>query len=1104
MDTNDIEHLFLSRPALIIGSRATSSAVQRSVIYQDAKRRADGIGFVESEATREDTYRFFDELRAWDRTKAEVIEKEILSRLSQIEASPDVKLLAAVNWSVIVSLSVDTCLEQAIQSRIDRTPSGRTMTVVSHPSTSVPIRSLPVIRLLGDHSSLDQTRRMALGASDLFLRRQTWHDLLARFADYAKNASVLILGLDERDNLTLECLATLISAKGPIPTRFVFVGPRQDSYDPTLLGVIRARAEVKQIDCSLQALCNAASKNNRAERSREIPSVVPSRFDALFSEFSDLVSLPITKLPEGFVAQERKIELCDALFRPLALDWRPYILDMDLKREQQQEVLAKAIELVDVAGKGNWPSISILGDAGVGKTTFLKRIALELAKKGMLVCWIRKRGVTAVMSAIKQFARKLREMISAEKVPPDVKVVFVIDDPISLDVNAGEIPVALESVGLPALTIVASRNSDDFSLVPTGKVGRQFSHIDVQLSYTLSEPEVRSLELFLVRNGIASSSDAAKSMVRAVPDRLARDILCSLWFLVPATKVQLEASLESEYLRLGSPRPAVESLASNVGSSAGIAKRAYEAVAVASSLDIPLPIEVLVRAVSAGSYQEWLEQYTLGKAVWGLLYDDFDPDDGVLLYRTRNQIVTDVLVRLIDGGIGHSGRYRVLKALLEACRDGGDVYRSFLTQVLVRRRERLAQFLTLKEGFDLYELAIEASPSDEGLLLHHQGIWVRTVGNDPEAAYQILQKALNVVVSDRSQGESRENIHVSMAAAIADKLEKREIDPDAALAAVQMHLAEARLKGDFDPHVPYLQARTLLQIARNSVKFPTTVESACKALSEIDRGLLSIGSAGRSHVRYFQGIERLLALQRSAWEMFKEDELEEISSDLERDGNLFGAELRARLLLRKATVSKKGSDYNIAMNSLDEVLSRTSAEPWQRQLGLREARAVTMIRWRITTPKGVIDWEKFRHDVEFLLRSPLYSVDPLWHYYRALALFHLGDITTAMSEFSSIRPLLRSHPNVGALRNFFLGKEGFPRQLQAEVHVSHGKRYASIPSLGIDAEAPECPGNLRDGDTAHCYLVFRLAGHRAYFGNPNDLSLEIIGDSDIGAFIHSR
>jgi hypothetical protein len=1090
MNLTSIEEVLSVRPAIIIGERSTAVAADRAALRATIISDAEKAGIEVRPEHRDSIGRFFDAIRASSKITAEQLERKYREGLTSLTQPVDLKHLAGVQWSAVVSICSDTTFEHAMQLRLDASPSSRTLTLISHPSTTIPARSTPVFRLLGDPSTSEPGRKVAVSTADYTLRKQCWQDLLSQFSDHAKNGAVLILGALQDSQLLHDCLATLVSLKGPIPKRFVFLEHPDGISDPTLLGMLQGRAEVISVKGTLQEFCAAAATSTRKPVQMPLELDASKRTQRVFADYSDAIGIPSITLPADFDPNRRGTELRDALFRPMALDWRPFLAAIDLKRDQLTAIRATIDDQLVTLKQGCWPVFALKGEAGVGKTTLLKRLAVDLAKSGTLVCWLKRRSAVGVVSVVREFCKKLKEAFRDEKaaIPP---IVFICDDPVALDVPAEDLVFAIESSGLPAATLFGIRNSDDLLVQFPVWNNPRFPYQEAQLDYQLGDVDLGHLESFLVLHQIAADKDAASRMVKTVPANRASDILCSLWYLVPDTKQQIEASLESEYFRLGSAGRVVESLAEQARSGADIARRAYEIVAVASSLDLAVPVEVLVRAVAAGSYSDWLEQFGYGQPLWGLLYDDFDIEQNTYSYRTRNLVVTEVLVRLIDQGMGHAGRYRVLKDLVSACRGGNELYRAFLAQLLVKRRAKLESFLYSEEGLELFDLAYEDGGTDAALMLHHKGLWLRHRGDDAAGAYALMEKALSLAAADQTQRESRENIHVSMAAAIADRLERGEIGAPDALESVRSHLAEARARGYFDTHVSYVLAKTLVRVARRSNEAQTTIESACKALSEVDRGLLAIGGSAKNLARNYQGIERLLEVQRSVVQLFSGENIRQISSALSGDAAAIAVELQARLLLREAANSGQGRRFNEIMELLDPAIAAISMEQWPRQLGLREVRALTMIRWRLSTTRGEVNWGVLQADVAVLLKSPQYSADAVWRYYHALATFHLNQVQLAMAEFSALRPLARHQPAANTMRNFLLGKEGHPHRLQGIFHRSHDRKYVSLSQLELDAEANEAPSHLKEGDTCHCYLAFRLTGIRAYFGDPKEQNLDL-------------
>lgn len=1093
----ELSELLSYKPALILGPRITTAASGIEALLQRAIDKSETHGFVVAVEMRTSAPHFFDALRIWNAQQAEIIERDYRNGLAALNPALDLGKIARINWSAVVSITQDFCLEQLIQTRLEKEAHSRTLTVISHPSTQVPARTLPVFRLLGDPSSTDSSKRVAISNADLAIRKQCWRDLLSQFSDAAKGATVFVVGIDETDPLLHDAMAALLSLNGPVPRKYVFLDAPNGLKSPILRSMLSTRAQTIQLQSSLLQFCQQAAEYTAIPVQVELGLDLPKQVEQIVAEYADVLAVPRITLPANFEPSQHMTELCDALFRPMSLDWRPFLADLDFIRDQSSEAKETASEAISLCGSRDvWPSLIVKGAAGVGKTTFLKRLALDLRRDSTLTLWIRRRPLRGLISVLKEFARKIKHSIGTDRTNAP-RIALFCDDPIALDLDPAELLFAFESVGFPVLTVFGLRDSDDLTGSLPSWVSDRFPVHELQVRYDLSEAELDRLEDFLVKHRIAESKQSANQMVATVPGSSAKDILCSLWYLVPQTKFQLESSLENEYIRLGSPRVLIESLADSAGTSTDIARRAYEMVAVGSYFDLPIPVEVLVRALAAGSYEEWLSQTSAGKPLWGLLYDDYDESLETFSYRTRNVVVTDVLVKLLNQGVGHAGQFRVLKALVAACEFGGPLYQSFLTSLLVGRRDRLAKLLTGAEGLQLFNMAVSQSSTNQGLLLHHQAIWMRDKGESAAGAYKVLEKALAIVAQDTTQSERRENIHVSMAAAIADELANGDIDPQLALETVQSHLGEARQRGYFDPHVTHVFANTLHKIAKKSSGSPATaIESTCRALSEIERGMLAMGGTAKGLARNQRGIEMMVDLQRRIIAGFSEDELEAAAKSMLAKGSTLGVELQARFMLRDAVASSKGHKFNAVIELLDSALEQTPSGATNSQISLREIRSIAMIRWRLFTKRGPIDWSKLRNDIEILRQSPFYKSEAIWHYYHALCLFHLGDISGAMTEFGALKRSTHSYPGGGSMRNFFLGPEGAPRKLQGTVHRSHDRIYVSLSGMDLDVEAPEAPRTLRHGETVHCYLAFRFFGPRAFFGNPEEQDLNPPGDFD--------
>jgi len=286
---------------------------------------------------------------------------------------------------------------------------------------------------------------------------------------------------------------------------------------------------------------------------------------------------------------------------------------------------------------------------------------------------------------------------------------------------------------------------------------------------------------------------------------------------------------------------------------------------VTSNLDIGLPLEVMLRA-SGMSYSEWRAVSQDGKPLWGLLYDEIEEEANTVVFFTRNEVVTRVLVDLVNGGIGHAGEFRVLKQIIGSCTLGTPPYRTALIDILVRGRRKLEKLLSFEQGVELYDLAFDRFPEQDRTLRHHFGLWIRDKGRDAPRAYEEYQKALETEdYRYSSKTEPTELIHTSMAAAVVENVSAGQQDRSTGLEMVREHLRQASNPRFFNPYTAHVFANLLFKLSQPRGSFSNdasvSIESVAEALHTIERMLQIIGAEGRRRIEFASDIQMLTELQ---------------------------------------------------------------------------------------------------------------------------------------------------------------------------------------------------------------------------------------------------
>jgi tetratricopeptide (TPR) repeat protein len=1082
---DDALHSLLRHPILVLGPSATSPP---SMDEELKTRILSSVPM--DDKTKVCSFRDLVDVVRHKRPDAyAAVRESILDYFRTLRPNPQVHHLASGQWSGIVSLVIDSTFEDLLRQRLDQTPTSLTLTVIDHHSTIPPPRTIPVYKLMGSINERRTGRELAIGTSEYLARKQFWSRLLATLPDVARNAPLFFVGTATSFDVARDFVGAMFASSPPYPSRLIFLAGDGTVHDSTFQALVQGQCEITLVDATLKDFCEAASRVALVAGTLSPTTAGTSNPKAsALSQFMNIIDHVPSSLPDAFHQSSNQRRLLDGLFRPTQVDWAPFLCDLDLPRTQTSQLFDEVKLKTQYLEQHPLSLIVLRGEAGIGKTICLKRLAVDIAKAGFSAWWCKRAPFGTTRHSYSDFARALaRDISKPGKASPPV-VVFC-DDPYSLRVEVNDIFRAFETAKLPLVLVVASRNSD--LVVSDAAKVEAFAKPDfvMELSPTLDDTELASLPSFLLKLGAAANIEDARRQVSEVPTRDSSDILCSLWYLLPETKSQLSASIQDEYFRLGGVSGALSAFASRASSLSDTVRRAYEFVAVTSKLQIGCPLEVLVRALGI-TYEQWMQMCVDQRPVWGLLYDDVDPESDNIVFHTRNHIVTRVLLELVNGGGGHAGEFRVLKSLVGACDTSTVPYREFLVDLFVSKRSQLAETLSYDWGVELFELALSTFPTQDRTLEHHFGWWHRWVGKRTRTAYEQYQKALDTPEYQyATRRELKEHIHTSMAATVVEMVRQGEKGRQDALELIRMHLQEANTGSFVDPYSDHVFANSLFQLSRlggPGSADSVSLESVAEALRTIERSLQTIGSTGRQRKDFYENIAALHELQANIVEAIRDVEqakqfaLEAFS----QSGSQSGFEVVGRRLLHDAERTRKGGDYKLASEYVSTVMALVEDRGKEVSAELRSVRIDVFVRWRLQQNRGPIDWESLRADLEIVVADRRFQNDLVKHYYLAVALFHLGEITHAQAIF---RALQRKNP-AGRVRfgrrNVFVGKEGLPRREQGDLRVVHDRTYVFFSGLSLELEVS---GNVQDrqaGATVHCYIVFTLTGIFAVFDPP--------------------
>lgn len=1064
---DDLPRLIRGHLGLILGSAATTGPGTHATLIRQLTDKFD----VERQSTLFDTV---DEvLRSG--VDAAAIRQTLRDALGSLSPLAQLRELAKPSWRAILSTTLDTAFEMALRERLDRSPASRTVTALSDFALPLPPRSVPIFCLLGSRDRSD----FVASSNDYRVHRVAWRLAMHAFAAHVKGNPVLCIGFGETTWLLLDVLAEIVHDPMSRPGPILLLEEDALRHDQAIADLASRGLRLIHLEATLGQLVAAIVASEKIAFTGTLPfeRVEPTQWEAL-AVFSEL-AVPVNVHVEATASSIETSLLHDLLFAPTTPRWDAFVYDLDLPRTDTEQILSEVRRVADRADESN--AVLVSGPAACGKTTILKRVALELAREDHLVLWLRpyfyQDGATALL--------ELMKVVAAGRPVKGKHLIIFVDDPLALGtLQMQDIVAAVAGANLHATFVLGLRSTDLELMDPATTIGSLSVGSQQEVAEVFDAVEWDALPPYLLKLGVASDIEDAKVSVANARGAAARDILAMLFWLLPETRASIRQSIHGEYLRLGDRAAFSRLIVGELNQTSQLLKDAYEYVAVAEHFGSPVPIEVLVSALGV-SYEDWLAVASDDDGLaWGLLYAEESTTAESTIYRTRNYVVTDIIVEAVNGGIaGRSGEIQRLGHLIRGCTGASPAYREFCLRILVPSSRRDLKDLEYGDGRKLYEDAINALPMPDRTLVHHHGLWEKNRGHDPSAARKTLRKALETSeypYSDR--GEPLEHIHTSLAATELDAIRLKEITLEHGQAAILQHLERARSVVFFNPNAVHVQARLTIDLVDLAARHddPDSVALVNAALADIDRALMLVRSPfapRRSGTEALEDVQSKLLGRFGSLEQMRRD-VARLWSDFRRQD---GFVLVARRLYSEACSTNRGRDFNQAFRYCEECCAQIRDAEQVPGVAISEVMLHTYYQWRIR--RGIqsagsepIDWSLVR-DLSTVVRSSARSrADPFYHYICAVAEAHLDEWTHAEAIFYELRRQQMPGRVLWESRDCLLNETGGMRQVQGVVKRGGQGTFLKVESLGKDFRVERNDQWPGEDQVAHAYIRFRYGG----------------------------
>lgn len=1029
-----------------------------------------------------DIFQTTDNLISQGRKEIEI--RDCLRRIiSQKKPSGSLTLLSQLRFSSILSFCWDTFLEERIQNEADSRAIKKNIAILHDLMLPIPPRATPSYKLLGTSA----TDSFAFSSISFRKWRLKWSFACKSFGNYNLGNPVLCVGVDEVSSMLFDLLVAMMESNQGVPSKLIFLAQDSINEKETLIKeAVGERTRLYSVNGTLDNLIKALKKAQSAAFTPILPfDQQPTSVLTPLVQYED-IAVVVNNHLEPSIKKEEHNRLVDLLFAPSIPNWDPFCYGYDFLRSIIKEHVNELSEYVTKKGQAFESSSAVLrGSASSGKTVASKRIAFELAKSGFLVVWVHSLW-HELLPTLKLFFSDIKRLGSGYS---DRPIFVFIDDPPSVgNVSAWDIVRVPMSLKLKIFLHISVRESDWTINEEKQMTCDLPAVVENVLPDVFQNDELDRLPEFLVKLRVFNDLDDAKRKMKSFPSANA-DVLCLLFWLLPETRHQISMSIRDEYFRLGNASIIVNKVLEATKGHPDILQKAYAMVAVADHYKVPLPIEVLVSALGVG-YTEWSNAISSDGPAWGILYDETSKDGTTITYRTRNSIITKVLLEVINSSSSSKfGEVRILKELISGCCFEKPIFRNFCAQILINNSA--FRNLDFEGGASLYEQAAKSLPAKDKAILHHHAKWVVDVGRNPIQAQLILDQALEASTPPyASKVESDENIHTTYAATAIVAIEQKHIDIHSGKEIVNEKLMKARRKNSFDPYIAHVQASLIRKLIRtmNQENRSEIFKLVTETVSEVDKTLLFYD---KKNYTPHQRTEARHLLQRVKEDLFTDVlgglNLEDMKSEAEdlweksKDANGFLVVIRK--LYSLAVGQDQGKRFNTAFSYYTEICDRIVRAGCDIATELHEVGLQIYYHWQVRNRvlsggASPIDWNFILTKSNNILHSLKYTRSPIAMYLSGIAQAHLGSWDLSLASFSAIRGLGISNEVLWEPRDFLLNPNGGMRKVQGTIKVTN-RTYLHCEALRTDFRCDDAVNWPSNGAIAHAHIQFSFGGMTA-------------------------
>jgi tetratricopeptide (TPR) repeat protein len=675
------------------------------------------------------------------------LEEFITEKLRDLKPSAAHLSLTKYNWPAIFTTNFDDLIEASFRS-VEKP--AKNCFVVSYPSEAPTIdpRKVYVFKLMGTICTRSENK-MVLSRSDFTKMVSKRTEYLNHLEDFVKDGTIVFIGYSTTDRLVTDLIDEVKDKIGfqRLPWSYVLLKDldlsEKDKYRFEMHKMIPVKCTFEGFFGRLDKVKHPEVPSFKAEPKGEAVIVegktilLSSRELEMYHDFFEVMN-------NGLMPSKAKSK--DDFFKGMINDYGCYAEDFDFKRDvyfkpEQKDGKTRRLALKDRVfseiqkrDANENKVLLVTGAPGVGKSVLLRRLAFDVFTSGQapVILFDRTRAffdLKLLSSILVAFDRKFDEA-SKERPTHRLKSLIIIDDS---SVDPLQVRDTLSSRGRLALVVVACRENemrDEHHRIPVADVYR--------LNELLSADEKSRITKHLFDLKILASPDEKWDTL--IDKEFEDSFFATMYTLVQQTRKPLNEIIYDQYVKLDP-----------------LSKQAFSFVCAFHQFDLPINLELLVRALGCG-YDEFYNE-VLPKAR-GIIFEESMP--GYLLYTTHHRIIAKKTIEFFFAfGKNQEDLFMGLFSRVNLKRN---VEREIIEKLLINHLSSKSRSTDLSrlEKIEIFQEV--CSQYEIKSLLHHLGILISDEGTDPQKASEVLRKALTVHEGGRSfqRSELDQNILTSL------------------------------------------------------------------------------------------------------------------------------------------------------------------------------------------------------------------------------------------------------------------------------------------------------------------------------------------------------